>query len=680
MWRALERRAALLPLAAAGALAGVSALFSDGSSGGRLVWIGLAALVVLAAFATWALVGPWPVLGWEALVAFGLLAAFVCWCGLSILWSIEPDCSWAYLNRGLVYVALAALGLAVGAYVPAARRLWAYVLAVIVALALGWALLGKAVPALGGSGRIARLNAPVGYWNALALLFVFGLPLALWFGARREHPHWLRVTGVVFCYALVVGVLLTYSRGGVIVAGIAVAAWLVLAGPRIESAAVLLLGGGAGLGVAVWAFTRPGLAQDAQAHSVRVRDGAWFALVFVLGAVAVGALAYLASLAEAERPLDERWRLRVGRVALGVLAVGVAVAVAVLVVESKPQGWFREFSQPATNTSETVGPGRLTTISSTSRWQWWQEAWRAFEDQPAQGSGAGSFELSHRLFRTNALTVTEPHNVPLQFLSETGVIGFLVAVGSVAVAGLGVARRLGEERPAAVALAVGALAFVLHSIVDFDWDFVAVCAPFLVSVGVLLASGSDPGGQIVTEPAHGEGRRRVPSLTPTHPGLRPGSDSGRWTLVPIPAALALAVAYSLLTPWFAQRDTDSALAALEAGRPAAAARDAHRAGSLNPLSIDPPLLEAGAAEQLGDFGAARALYVKAIDRQPLNWRAWYELGLFEFNLNNPEAALAALVRADKLDRCGSLVPPIIQQVEAKLGRTSPQPNLCPEGS
>ncbi|MGZ4441046.1 MAG: hypothetical protein ACXVZN_11860, partial [Gaiellaceae bacterium] len=110
MWRALERRAALLPLAAAGALVGVCALFSDGSSGGRLLWIGLASVVTAGALATWALLRTRPVLSREAMVAFGLLAAFVVWCGLSVLWSIEPDRSWAYLNRGLVYVALAAIG------------------------------------------------------------------------------------------------------------------------------------------------------------------------------------------------------------------------------------------------------------------------------------------------------------------------------------------------------------------------------------------------------------------------------------------------------------------------------------------------------------------------------------------------------------------------------------------
>src|SRR5437870_2912927 len=293
MRSALERHAALLVPGAGGGLAGVSALFSAGSSNGRLVWLGLAALALSGAAATGVALGRWPVLSRETLVALGLLAAFVCWCGISILWSIEPDRSWEYLNRGLVYVAFAVVGLAVGAYVPRSAWLWAWVLAGVVALALGWGLLGKAIPALDGSGRVARLSSPVGYWNGLGLLFDFGLPLALWLAARREHSHLLRAAGTVFLYALTIGLLMTYSRAAVAVGVVAIAVWLAFGGPRVEGAAALLLGGGVGLAVSVWALSRPGLADDAQTHSLRVHDGAWFAVVFVLAAIAVGALAYL---------------------------------------------------------------------------------------------------------------------------------------------------------------------------------------------------------------------------------------------------------------------------------------------------------------------------------------------------------------------------------------------------
>ena len=57
MRRALDRWAAYVLLGAGGLLVAVSALFSSGSSNGRLVWIGLAALVVAAAVGAWAFLG-----------------------------------------------------------------------------------------------------------------------------------------------------------------------------------------------------------------------------------------------------------------------------------------------------------------------------------------------------------------------------------------------------------------------------------------------------------------------------------------------------------------------------------------------------------------------------------------------------------------------------------------------
>ena len=591
-------------------------MFSAGSSGGRLTWIGLAAICLAAAAGAAALFGlPRPALSREALVALGSLLALVAWSGISVVWSIEPDRSWAYLNRGLVYFALLAFGLWLGPWV----REWAFLLAGVLALPLGWALLGKAIPALGASGRIGRLSSPIGYWNALGLLFAMALPLALWLAARREHPHWLRSAGVVYLYALIVGLLMTYSRGGVLAAGVSAALWIALGSPRIESAAALLLGGGAGLGVAVWAFTRPGLSSDNQPDSVRVHDGAWFAVVFVLGAIAVAALAYLGSLSEERRPLTDARRRAVERLALGVLVAVVAVGVVALVVEAKPEGWFRDFTAQPTNAALQGGPEHLVNASSSSRWLWWKEAWRAWEKQPWRGTGAGTFELTHRLLRTNTIVVTEPHNVPLQFLTETGLVGFVLVLLGVGAAAVGVVKRLRRARdPAVVALAVLCVAYVLHTLVDFDWDFVAVTAPFLLTLGALL------GGPAV---------RDEPHIV--------------WS--PLPVAVAAALALSLLTPWFAQRDTDSAQAAIFDGRPLVALRDARNARSLNPLALDPLLAEAAALEQLGDFQGARSVYIDAVELQPLNWRAWFELGRFEEGQQDWPRALPALRRAVDLD-------------------------------
>src|SRR5215211_915555 len=165
---------------------------------------------------------------------------------------------------------------------------------------------------------------------------------------------------------------------------------------RRRAAADLLARGRArgGLGVAAWAFTRPGLTTDRAEHSLRVHDGAWFGVVFVLAAVAVGALAYLGSLVEERRPLTAGRRRLLGRIALGVLCAGVAVGAVVLAVEAKPEGWFTEFTSQSTNASLQGGPQHLANVSSSSRWLWWTEAWQAWERQPWRGTGAGSFELT----------------------------------------------------------------------------------------------------------------------------------------------------------------------------------------------------------------------------------------------------------------------------------------------
>jgi hypothetical protein len=619
--RVLDRWAAGLLLGAGGLLAAVSGLFSSGSSSGRLTWIGLAALCLAAAVGAGALAGlPRPELSREAVAALGFLIAFVAWEGVSVLWSIEADRSWAYLNRGLVYVAFAGVGLWLGPWV----REWAYVLAGALALPLGWALLGKAVPALGSSGRIARLSSPIGYWNALGLLFAMALPLALWLAARREHRHWLRAAGVVYVYAILVGLLLTYSRGGVLAAVLAIVIWLVLGSPRVESAAALLLGGGAGLGVAGWAFTRPGLTTDNAAHALRVHDGAWFGVVFVLGAAAVGALAYSVSLVEERRPLNDARRRLIGRVLLGVLVAAVTLGLVVLIAAARPQAWYRDFTSQPTDTALQGGPQHLVNASSSSRWLWWKEAWRAWNGSPWRGTGAGSFELTHRMLRTNNIVVTEPHNVLLQFLTETGVVGFFFAFASIAAATVGVVRRLRRRsEPAAVALAALAAAYVLHGFVDFDWDFVAVTAPFLLSVGALL------GGAAVR-------------------------DEPRVAWSPLPAVVAVVVGISLLTPWFAARKTDSARAAIADARPLRAYRDARDARSLNPLALDPLLVQAEALVQFGDFQAARDLYVQAVRLQPLNWQPWYYLGRFEEDQQDWTRALPPLERAVQLDPLNSI--------------------------
>jgi tetratricopeptide (TPR) repeat protein len=246
------------------------------------------------------------------------------------------------------------------------------------------------------------------------------------------------------------------------------------------------------------------------------------------------------------------------------------------------------------------------------------------------GTGAGTFDLTHRKLRVDGTVATEPHNLPLQFLSETGIFGFILFLG-IAFAGAGALvetlRRLeGEDRLAAAALVVALFAYVVHGVVDFDWDFVAVTAAVAAVLGVLIAAGR---------------RASVRQL-----GARRG------VLAVAAGAFAAAAVYSLVSPWLASRRVDDAYAALGRNDAGAAVADARSAHDLNPVSVD-ALLAWGAAEAArGDTAAAGRIYTKAISIQPDNWRPWYYRARLLQNVSGPKAALFDAQQAAERDPRG----------------------------
>src|SRR3712207_4675832 len=109
-------RGALALLGSALALLALAAFAGGGSTYDPLVWIG--GLAVIAAGAALVLAF-WPVIPLARLDGFGIaffacLAALLAWMAASTVWSVEPDRSWEYFNRGAASAAFAPLGLVVG--------------------------------------------------------------------------------------------------------------------------------------------------------------------------------------------------------------------------------------------------------------------------------------------------------------------------------------------------------------------------------------------------------------------------------------------------------------------------------------------------------------------------------------------------------------------------------------
>jgi hypothetical protein len=615
--------AALVLTGLVGAVLAAGAFAGDGSGTGGILPVGGAAVVLaagaLVALALGRIAAPHLGRSGRALVVSVLL--LVAWTGATIAWSIVPDRSWNTFNRSVAFAAFLVLGIVLaGEARRYAARLAAAMLAAFTGVVLTWALLGKAIPALDPEGdRIGRLREPVGYWNALALLADMALVLGLWLGGSRGARRGsVRVAAGLLVYVATLSLLLTLSRAGV-VAGIAVVAlWLFLSSERIEGGLLLLTAGlPAGL-VAAWAFTRPALVEDGAARSDRVSDGVVFGILTLIGA------AFVMAAVGARRPLGELARRRMGRALAAAAAVAVAAAAVLFAIA------FADAVSGRESCSEVVNdPSRLTSLDPNNRWCWWNEAWDVFADHAPEGAGAGTFEVARKRYRVDARNVAQPHSVPLQHLSDGGIASFALFLALIAAAAatcLCALRRLvGSEHAAATALVAAPAAYLIHALVDYDWDFLAVTAPTMVALGVLAAAGRPGGGQL----------RRLPV-------------GAAATLV------AVAMLVSFTAPWLSDRYVRASTRSLDEGDLRQAKDEARKGRGLNPVAVGPLFARARIAEREGRIKGAEDRYLKAVSLQPENPETWYALGIFEFQVRgNLCAAYEFLNEAYTRDPAGN---------------------------
>jgi len=99
-----------------------------------------------------------------------------------------------------------------------------------------------------------------------------------------------------------------------------------------------------------------------------------------------------------------------------------------------------EFTKPKLDRQND--PARVLRTNSGNRWVWWEEAVGGWADRPLAGYGAGSFPTTHLAYRQNSIEVRQPHSVPLELLTETGLVGAALALGGLALLGVAATRNL----------------------------------------------------------------------------------------------------------------------------------------------------------------------------------------------------------------------------------------------
>ena len=553
------------------------------------------------------------------LVAVGAIWAFAGWTALSAAWSGSPGDAIEGACRSSLYAGLFTLPIATLADRVAARRLAALAGATLGAFVLVFfaVLYVRGEPLL----LAGRLNAPIGYRNGTAALFVMAFwPLICVAGARVVSPV---LRGLAYAAAsLSLGLaFFTQSRGallGFVVGG----AVVLLVGPDrlrrawlgVVSVGLVALFSGALLGP-----------YDAFLDHVDQTATITSALNALL-AIAVLAFVTVVLVSVFDRglraPDATRARLRTG--ATAALGLGALVGcIAALAVIGNPATFardkVREFK--AVDAPVSLGSTRLGATGG-QRYDLWRVAVDQFEAAPVVGAGEGSYRFAYYQHRDNDRNLSSPHSLVMGVLAELGLVGAALLLAFLVATGIAIARTMasaGQNRRWIGATAAVGAVLIAQSAVDWLWLIPGLTGLAMFALGLAVALGAEP-----------EAPRDGASAT-RRPWLRLAAGTACCTV-------ALAVALFYLSDY----EIRTARAAGDHGSDTQQLDAAKRAKRLNPWTLEPRFLQASALEELGRRGEARAALTNALELEPDSFVVPGLLGDLE-TARRPRAPSASVV-------------------------------------
>ena len=430
-------------------------------------------------------------------IAVGCLAGYTTLSFASILWAAVPGDAWEGANRTLLYLlvfALFALWPQRGR--SAALLLGTWTLAMI-ALAVFVAL---HVNAEGGHlTRVfdgERLTYPTGYPNASAAQWLMAFWPALLL-ARSERLPWA-LRGVLAGGAVLLAevALLSQSRGSLYATPVMLVLVFTLLPGRVRTFA-LLVPVAVGIGAAAPAVVHVGDRLQHGGNTVAALHGATTA-TFV-AALVVGLIVAAAAAIEQRRafPASTAAIVHRGGAALAVLTLVVILAGGVVATGNPlkriEHGWH---TFKVGYGADSAGGNHLVSGLGSNRYDFYRVALDEFATHPLVGIGADNFQQQYLVHGRSNETPHYPHSVELRTLTETGLIGTLLALAGLAAALLAAARGLRGSDPLGRAVVAAALAgfgyWVVHGSFDWFWEFAGLGAPAFALLGLACALAGRP--------------------------------------------------------------------------------------------------------------------------------------------------------------------------------------------
>jgi hypothetical protein len=620
----------------------------EGAYFASVLYPGIALLCAGFVALTLALRWRWPLrLGSPLAIALLAFSALGIWSLLSAIWSPTPDVAVGDGQRILGY----ALAFGLGALL--CRLLAPRVTFAMAPLAIAGASAGLVTAvSLVGSDAVrdymtsdGTLEFPLGYRNANAAFFAIAMWPAVGLAQARTLDWRLRgvaLGAATLCLELA---FLSQSRAAILGGAAALFVYILAAPNRVRSLLWLALA------VAPAIVVLPALTDLFRAaHDAPLREAVsemhtagTTALIGMVTSTALGLVA--AGFDQGRRPAAASLARANRAVAAGMGALLAAGAVAFVLAAGDPIDWvgqrvdeFRSGGTPNLSRESS----RFTLDAGSNRYDAWRVAIDDAAADPLLGDGGGGYQYSYdRQRRSASQDIHDAHSVELEILSELGIPGLTLFGVAIGAAGIGAvrARRAGSEAAAlsAIALTVGAY-WLVHASFDWFWPYAGLTAP------VLALLGSACGARAVSR---------------TAAATREAAGAPRWPMVAA-AATAMVLALSVVPPYLSDRYTGDAFAGWRSdlGR---AYEDLDAARSLNPLSIEPLMVEGAIADADGDADRAIAAYTEATEEHPENWASHYLLAE-AYLPGSPRQAEEAARRANELNPLNPRVNALLRKL------------------
>ena len=543
------------------------------------------------------------------------LGAFVVWNFLSMTWADFPGEAWVGSDKALLYATVFSL-----------FALWTWdtraVLAILTAFVVAISLVGLVILLQADTSahpatffQNGRLLPPIGYINANVALWMLAFWPATVLPSAKTMPPAVRAASLGCATLLIDLSLMGQSRGWLFLMPFVVAAAILFARQRLRLLLALSLPGGAGL-----AILRPlerVYEQGDQGHPIGplLHHATTLVLITSLVVAAAGLLWAV---------VDRRVTLPLRAHRLLGLAVALVCGAAIIAggvrtgtsIAGDPGGWFdRHWSDFTRGYPVDNGGSRFTGSLGTDRYTQWKVAVLEFRAHPIVGVGSDNYAADYLLERsTYQMDPRYPHSTPLRLLAQLGLIGTTL-FAAFAGAAFWLALRRRRQLDAVAGGAIGSCLTIFaywfaHGSIDWFWEIPALAAPAFAFLGlatsVRLGARSDAKGTDAAPPP----KRRLVSAVVTGLG----------------GALALAAVASVALPWLSYRYETAGLA-VWTKHPAVAYDRLERAANLDRLSAEPYIIEGSIALERKDFATARTALARALDREPRNWYAYFQLAL-----------------------------------------------------